>query len=268
MRASGSEIAVFEVGGTDLLAALVKIEVAGLVDSDEVTPVAAPGVVRTPLRRRVVVSADLIETSTGGLPLSGLDLSTVEIAGIDHLSVVERIQFRGTTRRAEGAGVADPWSHPRVVQKDYRTVIDLLVEAEAVSEQMLACVSGDVETVFSMVVDGFPISLPMIVAGSRHMGAAGELQRWRLMLKGSSPLSGIYPMQPNVTGSLLSSALVAPGSIHSLEVVSRAVGGAIYQGGFLTSAFQMDVRAGRPLMTAYRFDSVGEVLAAAVEDVA
>ena len=261
-RLTQADIAVFDIEGLTLLGDLRKASVELDAAWALATPVSSFGTVREPVRQGVAIEGKLTSTWVSGAKVSALDLSDLQIGGSALGAWVKGGRFEGRNRTEESAGVSDAWRFPAVVEKDYRAVVRVAVDAacpRSVAESAFGALAAKKVT-FSVSIGSVTVSLPMAIESFRHTLDAGSVQEWEIRLAGRA-VDSSYPDGPVGTGTLLAWAFQAPQVPLGIEVVSHATAGIGVSGQFLVEKFGFGFDAGTVIESEYRFVSVGEVQA-------
>ena len=262
MRTTGVDVSVFELGGVNFLGDLKSAEIRSDVDFADGTAIIQTGVRPVVTRRSAEVSAEILSGGGESGRVTGLDLSSVTLDGVQSLGNVGRLQFSGSVLHEEGAGASEVWQYPVAVRKDYRCRLELLAETGGPFEILRSYDSlANLSVDFSFVLNGVTVALPMVLRSGRHVMADGSVQKWILELSGQAPIGSPYPVAPVGTGSLLGAAMNAPGTALSLVAESRAADGIGYSGAFIVKEFGFGVREGAVVASRYRYVSQGPVVA-------
>lgn len=259
-RLTGVDVTVFDIGGDSVLADLRSAEVVSTTQFADVTPVLLAGEAREAVKQSVAIRGALTSTKSGGARVSHLDVSSLELAGLDYRAVVESGVFEGRMTLEDGSGLGDEWEFPVTVRKDYRARLEMMVDSSgsvALVGKAFGALSGK-DVGFSVTINGVVVTVPMKLAKFSHSLLAGSRQKWTVDLVGSAVVGSAYPILPSGTGSLLAFALNTPGAALSIEVDAGA-GQPEIAGDFLVEKFGFKFARAAIVESSYDFVSLGAV---------
>ncbi|MDI9639705.1 hypothetical protein QPK87_04810 [Kamptonema cortianum] len=260
-RLTGLDVSVFDIDSASFLADLRGVTLESTADVVDATPLSLAGKKVEPVRRKVQLEARMTSEKPGGAKVTHLDLSSLSIGGTNYVPVLREGVFAGRNRWKSAAGVSDEWEYPVVVQKDYAAEVVIALEP-GMSQQAAQAAFGSVtgsKIGFGLTLNGVAVVLPMVLVKWEHVMSVGDVQTWRLRLKGSAPIGAVYPSSPLGTGTLLSRAMNDPGGLFGIQVISRGTGGQLYDGQFLCEEFEFGFSDRSVVETRFKFVSQGAV---------
>ncbi len=253
-RLTGSNVTVFTIGGTSVLAHLRKAHVVARSAFADATPAVYAGRVRTPIKQGVAIRGALMSSRLLGGRVSHLDVQNLAIGGVNLRGYITALEFEGSVDLEEASGLGDAWSWPVAVHKDYTARITLAVDT-AIPAGLPSAAFGSLpakSTTLALLIDGIAVELDMVLVRFDHRASAGRVQTWDVELRGSALPAAPYPAAPAGTASLLAHAFNAPGTPLSISALA-------YAGNFLIQKFGFRISNGSILESTYDFASQGAV---------
>ncbi len=262
-KATLVDMSLYTIGGASQLAFIRDAMLRTNIDQVDGRPITRLGKSAQAVKRSATLETTLMSTVSAPTKVTNLDVSALTIGGTSYNADLRGGSFAGQFTLAEGSGVVDFWKYPVVVDKDYTANVKIGVAstaATAIAVAMYGAASA-LALVFSITINGIPITLPMLGTEFSHAFTDGDVQIWDVALQGRSPDTGAYPTAPTLASTLLEKAFNDPGTALAVAMTSKSVGGLAYAGNFIYSGFSFDFNDASLVNTQYTFASQGAVTA-------
>lgn len=206
------------------------------------------------------VKCSLMSVLTGATKINNLDVSAFTVGGTSYLAGLDSGSLQVEWTHQEGKAVGTQWAYPVVTKKKISMDATLKIPTSGGGGLMLlmdSATSG-LEVVASITINSVATTFAGLLKSIDHTFAHGDVQKYKVQIKGRNPDTGTFPAAPTGTTTILELFLNTLSSI-SFAITAKASGGSVYSGNMLPKSLNMQWANGQLVMVDVEFATQGAV---------
>jgi hypothetical protein len=264
------DISLVTIAGVDQTVELANITYSGDIDLQEASPIGRPHASSHPVKQGLTISTGLYTTISAPTRVTNLNVTGFTVDAVALITMLRGGTFSANYTLQEGSAVNDLFKWPVVTKTDFTLDGKLIIPTAAlgtdnvshvISPAWASTTIGDKNMIFSMIINGVTIALPMVIQSFTHAFTQADLVAYDITMKGQDPYTGTYPTTPTGTTTLLEKGLNDPGTAIAFALTSHASEGVAYSGNAVYSGMSFSFDDGTVITNDFTFVSQGAVTA-------